>query len=128
MLLDQNWLDPISRESALHKLNKLKKMIGALDISHNITLLDNYYKDLDFSANDTLRDLNRKIAIFNDHKKLLYILHPSNFTRAASYLSTTKDSIHIYAENLICKFKERLNTGRSIYLCFRVASKNSLQK
>lgn len=104
MLIEQEWLDPVSRESALNKLKKIKKVIGAMDISRNITLLDEYYEGLKFEKNDTLRDLNRKLSIFNDHKKLLHVIYPKNYTRATSYLSTTKDSIHIYAENLICKF------------------------
>jgi hypothetical protein len=57
----------------------MKSYIGAPDTAINSYHLDNYYKQLNFETNDTLREMERKLAIFVGQRSLRFLVDQEKY-------------------------------------------------
>ncbi|KAI6177463.1 Phosphate-regulating neutral endopeptidase [Aphelenchoides bicaudatus] len=101
-IIQQNkWLDGKSKSYALFKLQSMRSMVVALNISSDLQKLGEYYAELRFTSKDTLRDLNRKLHLFQQQKQLLSFVRPEVYIREISNRASEMNAYHYKAHNAI---------------------------
>jgi hypothetical protein len=96
-------MDVDTKKAAIYKLSKTKKLVGATDTAYDIALLDEHYKDLQFSSSDTLRQMNKKISIFMGHYRFKMLLTPEKYTDTEELRADELNAFNMPSENTISK-------------------------
>lgn len=78
MLRESKWLDPESKLHLINKLDLMKSSVGAFEVSLDVRRLDHFYRELQFSSEDSMRDMNRKLQMFETRQELQMIVWPDH--------------------------------------------------
>jgi predicted metalloendopeptidase len=104
MINNATWLNLNTRNRALNKLRKMRASIGALDTAMNLQNLEHYYSRLNFLPNDTFREMDRKLKVFNWQNKLHQSVMPGDFDDVSDgFRAWTFNSFCSFATNKISK-------------------------
>lgn len=75
MFEENEWLDEDTKNEAIAKLKAMKKFVGAFDVALNKRLLDQRFASLRFDPDDTYREMNVKLELFNQQTILNSLLN-----------------------------------------------------
>ncbi|KAI6177577.1 Phosphate-regulating neutral endopeptidase [Aphelenchoides bicaudatus] len=93
MFEESEWLD---NESKLHVINKLEMMkinVGAFEVSKDVRRLDYFYRNLKFEEGDSMRDLERKLNLFQIQQELQLIVWPDE-TRWLQHIRASEQNAY----------------------------------
>lgn len=71
------WMDTDSRGASVEKVKAMKFNFGSPDGLTNDTMINEYYKDLDFRKTDSLLDIVLRIQRFSKNREILKLRRPA---------------------------------------------------
>lgn len=106
----ETWMSPTTKQNALNKLKKTKKIIGAVDDVKDMAKLDKRYEGIQFDPADSLSQMATKIKQYTGQQALMALINPKTATQSESMRATDVNAMAIYEENLIFMSAAILNS------------------
>ena len=102
MFKGERWMAPATREYALTKLNKTRRVIGVSATAASVARLDRRYSRLHLTG--SLVQMATQAALDAKRFETQKLLQPERATSVEEMRATEGNAMHIYEENLICKW------------------------
>ncbi|KAI6243400.1 Neprilysin-1 [Aphelenchoides fujianensis] len=101
MFRAERWMGSKSRDYAVRKVKKMKKIIGIVDAAKDEKKLDKRYEGIKFGASDSYLQMAVAVAKYGAQQELQQLINPALVTQSESMRSTDVNAMHIWEENLI---------------------------
>ncbi|CAD5215709.1 unnamed protein product [Bursaphelenchus xylophilus] len=100
LLKASDWMDNSTRTYAISKAQDMIALVGAQTIAYNLTALDNYYSELNFSVDDTYGTMVRKHSLWKQKKAARDLLRPVDRYRLPMS-ATTVNAAYTFVKNAL---------------------------
>lgn len=102
----QTWMDSVSKDNLLHKLNQMEANILAVNLTRDVKKLDEFYQTLHLNSNDSAREMQRKVNVFFYRQSLELIFHNDyhELLEVQVLRASTTNAAYFTTFNSLCKF------------------------
>ncbi|CAD5211350.1 unnamed protein product [Bursaphelenchus okinawaensis] len=100
LLKSSDWMDIETREYAIEKARDMIVLVGAQKIVYNITAIDDFYKELNFTEEDTYGTIVRKHSLWKQKRAARDLLKPVDRYRLPMS-ATTVNAAYTFVKNAL---------------------------
>ncbi|KAI6217065.1 Phosphate-regulating neutral endopeptidase [Aphelenchoides besseyi] len=101
MFKGEKWMAKKSKDYAVRKVKKMRKIVGVVEDAKDEKKLDARYKGIQLTATDSYQKMSVKVKQYTTQEQLKQLINPQSATQSESMRSSEVNAMHIWEENLI---------------------------